>query len=64
VGTGIAGISMLETDADMEESHTVGYIQEESDYIEEKWSAKYKQSINCANPRGFSQRAHCAGRKK
>ena len=47
------------------ESHTVGYIQEENpDYIEEKWSEKYKRSINCNNPRGFSQRAHCAGRKK
>ena len=34
------------------------------DYVEEKWSQKYKSSINCANPRGFSQRAHCAGRKK
>lgn len=30
----------------------------------EKWSQKYKRSINCSNPRGFSQRAHCAGRKK
>jgi hypothetical protein len=34
------------------------------DYIEEKWSQKYKRSINCSNPKGFSQRAHCAGRKK
>ena len=34
------------------------------DYVEEKWSQKYKKSINCAHPRGFSQRAHCAGRKK
>ena len=34
------------------------------DYIEEKWSEKYKRSINCSNPKGFSQRAHCAGRKK
>jgi hypothetical protein len=34
------------------------------DYIEEKWSNKYKRSINCNRPRGFSQRAHCAGRKK
>lgn len=48
-----------------EESHTVGYIQEEDpDYIEEKWSKKYKRSIDCSHPRGFSQRAHCAGRKK
>ena len=34
------------------------------DYVEEKWSQKYKRSINCAHPRGFSQKAHCAGRKK
>ena len=34
------------------------------EFVSEKWSEKYKRSINCANPRGFSQRAHCAGRKK
>lgn len=34
------------------------------DYIDEKWSQKYKRSIDCARPKGFSQRAHCAGRKK
>lgn len=38
--------------------------QMESDYLEEKWSEKYKRSIDCSNPKGFSQRAHCAGRKK
>lgn len=32
--------------------------------LDEAWSQKYKQSINCSNPRGFSQRAHCQGRKK
>ena len=31
---------------------------------EKKWSNKYKRSINCDNPKGFSQKAHCAGRKK
>jgi cytidyltransferase-like protein len=39
-------------------------VDEDTDYIEERWSQKYKRSINCANPRGFSQKAHCAGRKK
>jgi hypothetical protein len=39
-------------------------LNNNTDYIEEKWSQKYKSSINCASPRGFSQRAHCAGRKK
>ena len=29
-----------------------------------KWSDKYKRSIDCSNPKGFSQKAHCAGRKK
>jgi hypothetical protein len=31
--------------------------------LEEKWTEKYKRSINCDNPKGFSQRAHCQGRK-
>ena len=39
-------------------------LKEEVDTLKEKWSAKYKRSINCNNPRGFSQRAHCQGRKK
>jgi hypothetical protein len=30
----------------------------------EEWSQKYKNSIDCNNPKGFSQRAHCAGKKK
>lgn len=32
--------------------------------LNEKWSNKYKKSINCNNPKGFSQKAHCAARKK
>ena len=39
-------------------------IPEAINNLYEKWSAKYKRSINCNNPRGFSQRAHCQGRKK
>lgn len=39
-------------------------VAEDLDYIDEKWSQKYKRSINCNNPQGFSQRAHCQGRKK
>ena len=34
------------------------------DYVEETWSNKYKKSINCSNPKGFSQKAHCAARRK
>ena len=32
--------------------------------MKKKWSDKYKKSINCDNPKGFSQRAHCQGKKK
>jgi len=32
--------------------------------VVEKWSDKYKKSINCNNPKGFSQKAHCQGRMK
>jgi len=35
-----------------------------NEFVSEKWSARYKRSIDCSRPRGFSQRAHCAGRKK
>ena len=30
----------------------------------EKWSQKYKKTIDCNNPKGFSQKAHCQGQKK
>ena len=30
----------------------------------EDWSEKYKRSIDCDNPKGFSQKAHCQGREK
>ena len=34
------------------------------EFISEAWSQKYTSSINCSHPKGFSQRAHCAGKKK
>lgn len=34
-----------------------------SEFITEAWSKGYKKSIDCSHPKGFSQRAHCAGRK-
>jgi len=40
------------------------FITESMRHLEEKWSQKYKSSINCSHPKGFSQRAHCAGKKK
>lgn len=39
-------------------------VNEIFSHLDEKWSEKYKRSINCSNPQGFSQRAHCQGRKK
>lgn len=39
-------------------------IQNTDDAVNEAWSNKYKRSIDCDNPQGFSQRAHCAARRK
>ena len=36
-----------------------------SKHSTKKWSLRYKKSINCIRPRGFSQRQYCKyGRKK
>lgn len=56
------------TDASIQElvknfSHTAKDTYAEDEVVE-KWSKKYKSSINCNNPKGFSQKAHCAGKKK
>jgi hypothetical protein len=40
-----------------------GFVYE-SEEVKEKWSEKYKKSIDCKNPKGFSQRAHCQGKAK
>ena len=32
--------------------------------MEEGWSYERKKNINCSNPKGFSEKAHCAGKKK
>lgn len=39
-------------------------LREKEDSVDETWSKKYKKSIDCSRPKGFSQKAHCAGRKK
>jgi GH24 family phage-related lysozyme (muramidase) len=41
------------------------FYNEEKDKtnIQEKWTNKYKKSIDCSNARGFSQKAHCRARK-
>lgn len=43
---------------------TAERVISEEKKIAEEWSKKYKNSINCSNPKGFSQKAHCAGKKK
>jgi hypothetical protein len=35
-----------------------------NEFLTETWSKKYKSSINYSHPKGFSQKAHCAGKKK
>lgn len=44
--------------------NVVGLMDAGMGMLAEAWSQKYKDSINCSNPKGFSQKAHCAGKKK
>jgi hypothetical protein len=44
--------------------HTYSVMKGFSHYTSESWSAKYKRSVDCSHPKGFSQRAHCAGKRK
>ena len=47
--------------------HVIGHAESGSMKLadlNEGWSDKYKKSINCDNPKGFSQKAHCASKKK
>jgi len=48
----------------MRELNTLVKKIESNEDMSEKWSEKYKKSIDCKNPKGFSQKAHCQGRKK
>jgi len=54
------GISENMSDQEIDDA----LLLEQVEVIEEEWSEKYKRSINCKNPKGFSQRAHCQGKKK
>tara|TARA_B100001287_G_scaffold238414_1_gene211841 strand:- start:5055 stop:5720 length:666 start_codon:yes stop_codon:yes gene_type:complete len=42
----------------------INSMKKKTDKMNEGWSDKYKKSIDCNNPKGFSQRAHCQGKKK
>jgi len=32
--------------------------------MKSRWSTKYKRSINCSRPRGFSQKQYCKRKRK
>jgi len=58
-------MSSFESDDDDEDwDDEKEWDDDEWEEIDENWSQKYKRSIDCNNPKGFSQRAHCQGRKK
>ncbi len=41
----------------------INSMKKKTQDMKEDWSDKYKKSIDCNNPKGFSQKAHCRGRK-
>ena len=57
-----AGLDTL--DAVVVDAEDIEYSDQVREQVEEGWSDKYKSSIDCSNPKGFSQKAHCASKKK
>jgi hypothetical protein len=45
-------------------TENISLAQDHQAPLDEKWSKSYKKGIDCAHPRGFSQKAHCAARRK
>ena len=60
---------ILEPERKRQEAITAAYARHRPDYNpnrggkSRKWSAKYKKSINCKRPKGFSQKQHCKRRR-
>ena len=50
--------------ANLAQQAAIAIAKKKKKSVEEEWSQKYKSSINCSHPKGFSQKAHCAGKKK
>ena len=42
----------------------INQMKKKTKKMNEEWSDNYKKSIDCGNPKGFSQRAHCQGKRK
>ena len=42
----------------------INTMKKKTKKMNEGWSDKYKKSIDCNNPKGFSQKAHCQGKMK
>ena len=67
MGTTVLDPSASQFDPNAETKYperTLNKMWDEQYVIKEEWSEKYKKSIDCSNPKGFSQKAHCDGRKK
>ena len=58
-----SSLPSLNTDIMLDNIRYKDMVKEDGE-MEEKWSEKYKKSIDCSHPKGFSQKAHCQGKKK
>jgi hypothetical protein len=55
-------IKFMPQQTEATDEYTNTLLTKMTNVLGESWSKKYKKSINCDNPKGFSQKAHCAGR--
>ena len=41
-----------------------GYNAPRTGKMKKRWSTKYKGSLNCSNPKGFSQKNYCKRKRR
>jgi hypothetical protein len=52
------------TESDLEFQKLAKYNDPRTGKKKKRWSTKYKGSINCNNPKGFSQKQYCKRKKR
>ena len=53
----------MENIFNFEEFLTEAYNKPRGD-MKSRWSVKYKKTINCSNPKGFSQKNYCKRKRR
>jgi hypothetical protein len=57
-------LSLINNEPEQTKEAKKGYNAPRTGKKKKRWSTKYKGSINCSNPKGFSQKQYCLRKKR